>query len=165
MKTCAGFCVVNPIKNFPVDGSFSLFQEVEKLRLPDLLLNPRRIPGKRYSSPFLSSMTKFPLSKRSAAGEPLDDTEIFVDQTAFRFSSTSCRFPLLVIVKLANASVTARGLSRLATHTTFRGSILLCHIPTYLLPELLGLKNPNSKMRPGETRVLPCANGCREVML
>jgi hypothetical protein len=77
----------------------------------------------------------------------------------------SSRFPLLPILKLANLSVTARGFSLLATHTYLRGNIFLCHNPTYLFAELLGLKKPNSKIWPGETRVCPCVNGCEGVML
>ncbi|ONI10184.1 hypothetical protein PRUPE_4G033100 [Prunus persica] len=110
-----------------------------------------------------SLTTKFPVSERTAA-EVLDGTEILVDQTEFCLPSTSSKFPLLLIVKLAKVSEAAIGFSLLATHTTLRGNISLCHIPTYLLAELLGLKKPSSKMWPGETRFCPCDNGCEGVM-
>ncbi|ONI10181.1 hypothetical protein PRUPE_4G032800 [Prunus persica] len=161
MNICVGICGANPTENNPVDPSLSLFQAVKTSLFPDLLSNPSNIFGR---TPISSWTTKFPLSKRSAA-EPLDGTKILVDQIQLCFPSTSSRFPLLLIVKLANVSVTERAFSLLATQTTLRGNIVLCHIPTYLLAELLGLKKPNSKMWPGETRVCPSANGCEEVML
>ncbi|KAB2637481.1 G-type lectin S-receptor-like serine/threonine-protein kinase [Pyrus ussuriensis x Pyrus communis] len=162
MNTCDGTSRESPAKNKPADGSLSLFQAFSKLRFPDLLSNPSStIFGRTPTSS--SFTTKFPLSKSSAA-EPLDGTEIFVDQREFCFPSTSSRFPLLLIVKLAKVSEAARGFSLLATHTTFLGDMFVCHIPTYLLTEPLGVKNPNSKMRLGETRVCVCENGCDGVI-
>lgn len=141
------FLAVGPTKYFPIYGSFSLFQEVKKFLFPDLLLNPMLAAGlvglchqENRNSPIIQlrydhlGQQSFHYLKEVQLNYQMTlKCWLTTDQTELSFPSTSSRFPLLPILKLAKVFATARGFSLLATHTILRADIFLCHNPTYLL--------------------------------
>nr|GMC53537.1 Copia protein [Ipomoea batatas] len=66
--------------------------------------------------------------------------------------SRSTRIPLSLSISLPK--VLFRGVSLLATQTTFLVGILLYQMPTYRFLDFPGLKNPSSKLPPSETMIL-----------
>lgn len=106
---------------------------------------------RQYRTVFASLRTKFPESNSCATG--LMSPFVIFDDDHTRFCAwsrrTRFRFSTLKIPDEFES-----GLSRLATQTQVLWGMFLYHIPTYHSPGFgFSVKNPSSKISPGETRV------------